>query len=331
MRDLEPSVQRFVFNNFIRRTEKVAKLNGVITSDCFLLASFYVNGSGTEKNYEEAIRLLNLAAKWGHEQAQAYAYRICKALNKEHVADEAQTTNLGQESLKGSRTALQDLEEVAPDKVPFIKTKLQEGLAGIGANFFCQTESFMGLDWPWMYMLADRESVAQKLKGVKNKAEFRVNRRRDGILHIATSCGKSEAVEALLDTYGIEVNQQNDQHETALLCACRAGQEKTVQVLLKHGADVSLATPNKESSLHWLISFTCDNVQTVGEALMANKADVRLVTTRNTSYSVFHSGIDLDHQTPGTPLIGLFIIIGWMWSSFSSTAADLQPSASSGQ
>lgn len=303
MRNLEPSVQTFVFSTFLRRSEQDAELGRVRPSDCFILASFYINGYGTEQNYEEAARLINHAAKCGLEFAQAYAHRICKTLNEEHVANDAQTTHLVQMSMKGSRIALQDLGEVAPDKVPFIKTSLKEALAGVGANFFFKDQMLHGLaHWPWMDMLADRSSIAEKLKGVKNKAEFRVNRRGDRILHIAANCGKSEAVETLLDTYDIQVNQQNDQQETALLCACRAGQAEVVRILLRHGADASFATPNRESPLHWLVSFNGDDVKTIGDILIANGADIRLVTTREINYSVFPGRIELDRQPPGTPL-----------------------------
>ncbi|MCJ1470022.1 hypothetical protein MMC07_008667 [Pseudocyphellaria aurata] len=303
MRDLEPSVQRFVFDTFLRRSEQHAEMGLVRPSDCFILASFYINGYGTEQNWEKAAQLLNHAAKWGHEQAQAYAYRICKVVNEEYVADDVQTTHLVQTSIMGSRIALQDLEEVAPQKVPFIKTKLPECLAGIGANFFYNDQMLHGLaHWPWMDMLADRSSIAEKLKGVKNKAEFRVNRRGDRILHIAANCGKLEAIRALLDTYGVEVNQQNDQQETAILCACRAGQVEAAQILLQHGADASITTPSKESPLHWLVSFTGDDVKLIGEALIANGANIRLVTTENINYSVFPGGLELDHQPPGTSL-----------------------------
>ena len=303
MRSLEPSVQTFVFNTFLYRTKQDAELNKVRPSDCFILASFYINGYGTDQNYEEAARLLNHAARCGHEYAQAYAYRICKTLSEEYVADDTQTTHLAQMSMKGSRKALQDLGEVAPDQVPFIKTSLHEVLAGVGANFFFEDQMLHGLAyWPWMDMLTDRPSIAEKLKGVKKKADFKVNRRGDRILHIGATCGKSEAVEALLDTYDIDVNQQNDQQETALLCACRAGQAEIVRILLAYGADASIATPNSESPLYWLVSFNGGDVQKVGKALIAKGADVRLVTTKNIHYSVFPGSIEPDHQPPGTPM-----------------------------
>jgi ankyrin repeat protein len=50
----------------------------------------------------------------------------------------------------------------------------------------------------------------------------------DRILHIAASCGQTEAIEALLDSFpSLEVNQLNDHGETPLLCACRAGPTRT--------------------------------------------------------------------------------------------------------
>ena len=102
-------------------------------------------------------------------------------------------------------------------------------------------------------MLADKSSIAEKLKGAKYKAEFRVNRQGDRILHIAASSGKFDAVEALLDIYDIQINQQNNQQDTALLCACRPGQVEVVRSLLRHGVDASILTSYQESLLHWLL------------------------------------------------------------------------------
>lgn len=86
----------------------------------------------------------------------------------------------------------------------------------------------------WRDLFPDRPGIAR----VWNKAEFGVNRRGDGILHVA---GKSEAGEATTRYIWqcFEGNKQTDQCEIALLCACSTGQEEAVRVLLMHGADAS--------------------------------------------------------------------------------------------
>jgi TPR repeat protein len=86
MRDLEPSVQAFVFRRFLARVQNASKNNEANTPECFILASFYINGYGADSDHDEAIRLILHAAKWGHEISKAYGYRICRALKEDFRA-----------------------------------------------------------------------------------------------------------------------------------------------------------------------------------------------------------------------------------------------------
>lgn len=91
------------------------------------------------------------------------------------------------------------------------------------------------------------------------------------------------------------MNHINDQGETLLLCACRAGQTKVLHLLLGRGADASIATSSKESPLYWLVSFKDADIEVVATTLIAHGAVVRLRTTESIAYSMFPSGIDVDH------------------------------------
>lgn len=302
MRDLDPSVQNATFNVFLCRSQKDASESKINPPATFALASFYINGYGTEPHHEEAARLLLHAAKWGHHLSKAYVYRICHALDDQFSATESVITDLVTMSLSGSRLALHDLEEVAPDKVPFVKTSLKDFLAGTGANFFYLDQMLHGpLRGYWADIFSSRALLAEKLDKM-NVQDFRLNKRGDRLLHVAASCGNQNAVEIMLTSYTVDVNQCNDQGETALLCACRAGQVEMAHLLLSRGADASITTESKESPLHWLISFSSDDIETLGATLIASGADVRIITNKDVSYSVFPSGIDVDHFTPGTPL-----------------------------
>ena len=303
MRPLEPSVQSFVFNAF-RSRQELDQARGMLNSpEYFILASFYINGYGTEVDHIEAKRLLNLAAINHHEPSQAYGYRIWNALTPDFKATVGLKSQLEISALKGSRTALKDLETAAPDKVADITAKIRTATAGLGANFFFKDQMLHGLaHWPWQDMLVSRSSIAEKLRKVRDKSNFQVNKRGDRILHIAASSGWLEAVEALIDTYSVPVNLLNDQGETALLSACRAGHTRVVHILLNLGADASISTAKNESPLHWLVSFEAGDVTAIGDALLNAGADLRLQTTVPISYSVFRAGIEVDHQKPGSPL-----------------------------
>jgi ankyrin repeat protein len=305
MRDLEPSVQTFVFQRFLARVQNANQNNEVNPPECFILASFYINQYGADSNHAEAIRLILHAAKWGHPISKAYNYRICSGLEEGFRADDQMISNLWDMALEGSRMAFQDLAHVAPQKYSQVRNILRDGLAGTGARFFeAQTGLLHGFSFgQWMDTFDNQEVLIQNFSRLNRIADYRINKRGDGILHMAASCGKCKAIEALLDSFSaLDVNQVNDQGETPLLCACRAGQTEVVHLLLARGADVSIVTPSKESPIHWLLSFDDADIEIVGASLLASGADIRLRTTKLLAYSRFPSGIELDHQQPGTPL-----------------------------
>lgn len=274
-------------------------------AECFILASFYINKYGTDSNHAEAIRLILHAANWGHTISEAYGYCICLALEEDFQADDQMVSNLWDMSVEGSRMALQDLVYVAPQRYSQARTILRDGLAGTGARFFePQTGLLHGFSFrQWMDTFDNQEVLVQNFSRLNRIADYRLNKRGDGILHMAASCGKCKAIETLLDSFSaLNVNQVNDQGETPLLCACRAGQTDVVHLLLARGADASIVTPSRESPLHWLISFDDTHIETVGATLLAAGAELRLITTKRVAYSRFSSGIEVDHQQPGTPL-----------------------------
>lgn len=159
-------------------------------------------------------------------------------------------------ALEGSRMASQDLADVAPQKRSQVRNILRDGLAGTGARFFePRTGLLHGFSFgQWMDTFDNQQVLVQNFSRLNRIAKYRINKRGDGILHIAASCGKYKAIETLLDSFSaLDVNRVNDQRETPLLCACRAGQREVVHFLLNRGADASIATLSKESPLHWLI------------------------------------------------------------------------------
>lgn len=304
MQTLDPSIETLVFNAYeANRKEGVAE--GTLHPQYFTLAACYINGYGTEPDTDEAVLLLSTASKY-HSISAAYYYRICTALNIEIPQIQPIVDVLTTKSLEGARMALQDLETLAPEKAQSTKETLRNFLAGIGADFFHKKNMLYGGSIRgWVEALSEKELRAQRLDPIRDSRDihaFPINKRGDSILHMAASCGILDAVEDLVDNYSMRVNHLNEQGETPLLCACRAGQAATARSLLKRGADASMATPHKESPLHWLVSFSGIDVETVGDMLLGGGANAHLVNTKPISYSIFPSLMDADCQQPGTPL-----------------------------
>jgi ankyrin repeat protein len=303
IRDQQPAIQTFIFERFLARVNAAARENRINPPECFILASFQINGYGTQINLAEARRLILHAARWGHQVSQACAYRLCQATDGSYVADEQVVTYLENRALDGSRAALQDLDRIAPEKAPRIKWILRMGSAGVGAPFF-GSELINGYSHgQWINTFNNTVVLVQVLQRLNKIAEYKVNQRGDRILHMAAGCGKRDAVEALLNSFSaLNVNQLNDQGETPLLSACRSGHKDVVEVLLQRGADASLVLASNESPLHWLVSFDDEDIEDVGSALVEKGGNIRLMATKYVTYSSFPSSIDFDHQPPGTPI-----------------------------
>ncbi|KAJ5911152.1 uncharacterized protein N7473_000455 [Penicillium subrubescens] len=306
MRELEPAVQSFVFQSFRAKVEGLLSQQRVNAPDCFVLTSYYINGYGTKVNLEEAKRLFQICsnANYKHPPSRAYAYRIWKFLNPNFVTSESMITNLIQMALDGSRMAAMDLKEVAPDKYPEIETLIRDVLAGVGGNFFHAKEMLHGYVYDqWVRTLDNQEVLVQNFKNLNRIADYKVNKRGDGILHMAANTGRIQAIETLLANFpGLTLDQLNDKRETPLLCASRAGQVATVLRLVELGANASIVALNGESCLHWLVSFKDDDIDVIGGALIQGGADLRVFTREKVAHSVFWPTIEVDHQIPGTPL-----------------------------
>ena len=57
-----------------------------------------------------------------------------------------------------------------------------------------------------------------------------------------------------------DANDENMQKTTALLQAAKRGHAKVVEVLLKHGADVTAADTAGRSSIHFLLRYARNNI-----------------------------------------------------------------------
>lgn len=307
MQYIEPSVQSFIFQRFLSKTQRDFSLDCINPPDCFVLASYYISAYGTKLDFKEATRLLLKSSqqRFKHWPSRAYTYRICKALDFEFKPDEDLISGLYDSAMAGSRTALADLEEVDEARYRSAKNIVHDCFAGVGASFFFEDNMLAGATyWRWSKTFDNLEVLVQNLGRLNWIAEYKVNKRGDGILHMAAASGKHLAIKTLLSSFkALNINQINDQGETPLLCACRAGHVETVYEILNHAADASISTPMGESCLHWLISFGDTHVQEIAKGLLKAGANVRMCTRTRIAYSVFPSGIDVDREYPSTPLV----------------------------
>ena len=103
-----------------------------------------------------------------------------------------------------------------------------------------------------------------------------LNPRGDKLLHIlssATAYKELGDIVQLMDAQ--EVNTLNDCGETALYRACMAGGTASVQLLLSHGADASIApSPGGPTCLHWLFHFNPQDVDVIARELIKGGAPI---------------------------------------------------------
>ncbi|KAL2684497.1 hypothetical protein Neosp_005575 [[Neocosmospora] mangrovei] len=304
---MDPSVQKYLTTTYIKRNEEEAKIGMPNPPEAFLLTSLYINGYGVEKDTSNATNWLFLAWGMKHPLATAYGYRIGRAIGVTFGKLDGVIGSLKSMALRGSRTALEDLAMVSKDDYEDTRKTIRNSLAGTGANHFFQTEMLYGFTHGmWVKTFGNIPVLLENFSRLDRIADYTTNKRGDRILHVAASCGQTEAIEALLNRFPtLEVNQLNDQGETPLLCACRAGQTDTVLWLTSHGAKASVTARNGESPLHWLVSFDDEEVEIVGPALIQAGAVADVKTTTTIAYQAeFPASLDLDRFQQGYP-------IGW--------------------
>ena len=65
----------------------------------------------------------------------------------------------------------------------------------------------------------------------------------DTVLHAAASSGTTRCTEILLSDGRVSPNEVNDKGVTPLMLGVETGNEEVISLLLKHGADPNITTP----------------------------------------------------------------------------------------
>ncbi|XP_065826102.1 death-associated protein kinase 1-like isoform X2 [Oscarella lobularis] len=97
-------------------------------------------------------------------------------------------------------------------------------------------------------------------------------------LHVASFNGQTAVTKYLIDHCGVNVDDQDNDGWTSLMCACQEGHLKTVQLLVSKQCDINIRTKNGSKTLH----VASSNGQTAV-----------------TEYLIDHCGVNVDEQTNG--------------------------------
>ncbi|KAK7578319.1 hypothetical protein V3481_014173 [Fusarium oxysporum f. sp. vasinfectum] len=274
--------------------------------EAFLLTSLYINGYGVDKDTSCASKWLFHA--WGvdHPLSAAYGYRIARATGFTFDNTESVVASLKLMTLSDSRTALEDLAIVSKDEYKETTKIIRNGLSGTGANHSSEEEMLHGFRYGmWIKTFENIPIILENFSRLPHITDYTINKRGDRILHMAVSCGQTEAIEALLNRFpSITVNQRNNQGETPLLCACHAGQSRTVLWLTTHGATALIGAWNGESPLHWLISFDDEEVERFYPELIQPGADTTAKTSTILAYQADFPAAAVPDRLPRGYAIG---------------------------
>ncbi|KAF3926386.1 Tankyrase-1 [Arthrobotrys entomopaga] len=103
------------------------------------------------------------------------------------------------------------------------------------------------------------------------------------IIHAAASHNCQYVLRHFLDSDSIDINARNEDGETAILQACRAGHFDVVVALVKKGADVKLGNMYNETCLHFSYAMASPYVDDFVQLMVKNGADIDAICETNTS------------------------------------------------
>ncbi|PGH04269.1 serine/threonine protein kinase [Blastomyces parvus] len=110
------------------------------------------------------------------------------------------------------------------------------------------------------------------------KSEFDkifVNHKGHGLLHLAATLGKLEALKYMVETYLCCIDLPNKSlAESPLVCACRSGHFDCAMYLLERGANGGGTEFGQEAPLHWLCSFTPERMAPIAKSLVDAGANI---------------------------------------------------------
>lgn len=201
-----------------------------------------------------AVSALLNAAELGHVWARAIVFRISAALG-EPVLERCDVRSwLYDAASKGSLIALESLVEVNRHDAANALRSYRTAYCGNPSQLFRGVESRPGI--------LDDPSIV-------------VNERKDTVLHWVASAGDTSILQALPQSALSKalVNARNEQGDTPLLCATRAGHFEMLRSIIHLGADASIHNNLLENPLHFLTNMDEEDVPEAARLLFDAGAD----------------------------------------------------------
>jgi hypothetical protein len=202
-----------------------------------------------------ALSAMLSAADLGDVWARAVVHRVSKALREDITARYAIKSWLFDAASKGSRIALDSLLDL--DHI-----QAREALRTYRTTFCGNPDQ--------LYL-----SIEMKPDYLRNPGLI-INARKDTVLHWVASTGNEAMFEAFpsssLDV--LVVNSQNDQGDTPILCAARAGHFNILAMLISRNANASLTNSFSENALHFLTNLDNEDIPTAAQLLVGAGAEL---------------------------------------------------------
>ncbi|THU98228.1 hypothetical protein K435DRAFT_753192 [Dendrothele bispora CBS 962.96] len=261
-----------------------------ISAAAFYLFQCYVYELGVDFNADQACHWLRQAALSPEDLpdsgylAQAWCARVHLELKVPLDFESPIVAKwLKYSIIRGHRGCIQDLDIIIGKfSDPQKKQAFQDG-RNVGVNLLRTWSAGLGEPWmaPWnmkiKYTLDDLVKCGGLIKpyleaageDVANLAYVYVNQWGHGLLHLAASTGNLNAVKALVEALGHDVNvRSKDNDDTPLLCACRAGHLSCALYLLDRGAEPDGSPYSTDTPLYWLSSFTPEEMPHIAGRLV---------------------------------------------------------------
>lgn len=289
---LGQGVQKFLTQSLQAMASDVPGPNMIKPTLLFGVAAMQCNGIGVTQDFPAAIaNIIKIARYADHKGCQSIAYRVCRTFDGmsalEAVGESRYLEWLEYNASRGSWAAQEDLEYLSPTRHEKALTLLKVRYCGVGANFFDEGQ-FVD-EWKYDEFL-DLSKFLQTLKKRHGSISsdkvlaIKINRRGDGLLHVAASCGLLPLLKWLVGLFPQLINQLNPLGESPLFHACRAGQLEAVRFLLSKEADASLETPDGVGPIHWLVNFDDELVPQLLTTLKKNDGNLEACALRPLDY-----------------------------------------------
>ena len=258
---------------------------------CFSLFKCYLTGFGANYDPMKACHYLLLATESDDnatevQLARAWCWRIHAAFGI--TLDVARPTLLEWMQLaigRGHRKCiteahdiielLEDADERARWRVGVANhvKALKTLCGGIGMPYFTRSAMLK------LFNPVNMDILDQQIQAISNLDSINsiyVNKRGDGLLHLAAGLGELAALKHLVTTYKPNIDLPNQgTYETPLFSACRAGHFDCAVYLLENGAHGDGYKLAHFTPIFWLCSFAQPDIPVIAQKLVAAGASLK--------------------------------------------------------